>query len=165
MINTEKELIIPEFSKKIGVYLLLLFNDKNIKITIGSLGVIEFLHGYYIYIGSAFGKGGLSSRLKRHINIKKKIFWHIDYLLDQKSCLLTNIIELITNDKIECKITNMLLNVNYKFNRVPKFGSSDCSCESHLLFNENKIEKNQILKFVEAYPGINTIRNHTLIKL
>jgi Uri superfamily endonuclease len=36
--------------------------------------------GYYLYIGSAFGPGGLTARLAHHCRIATRLHWHIDYL-------------------------------------------------------------------------------------
>ncbi len=46
---------------------------KAIRIQIGKLGQFKFKKGYYAYVGSAFGPGGLNSRIKHHIESKKII--------------------------------------------------------------------------------------------
>ncbi|HSF57479.1 MAG TPA: DUF123 domain-containing protein [Candidatus Binatia bacterium] len=45
----------------------------------GKLGDAVFPAGTYVYTGSAMK--GLAARVKRHCSRKKKIHWHIDYLL------------------------------------------------------------------------------------
>ena len=63
-----------------GTYVIVLYLDENKSIQIGKLGQFKFKKGYYAYVGSAFGPGGLKSRIKRHIEPKKSYHWHIDYL-------------------------------------------------------------------------------------
>jgi Uri superfamily endonuclease len=54
----------PDISEK-GVYCLI-FRNRNCILDAGSLKKIGFSKGYYIYVGSALGSGGLK-RLKRHV--------------------------------------------------------------------------------------------------
>jgi len=50
-----------------GTYAIYIHLPRSKTITIGKLGRFNFPIGAYVYIGSAFGSGGLRSRLKRHI--------------------------------------------------------------------------------------------------
>ncbi|MFB6089230.1 MAG: DUF123 domain-containing protein, partial [Candidatus Aenigmatarchaeota archaeon] len=54
--------------------------SENIDVRIGALGKIHFQIGKYIYVGSA--QNGIEQRVERHKSSDKKLFWHIDYLLD-----------------------------------------------------------------------------------
>ncbi|MED5219495.1 MAG: DUF123 domain-containing protein [Candidatus Neomarinimicrobiota bacterium] len=49
-----------------GTYALILFNSSAATLHIGALGTVDFSRGYYVYIGSAFGPGGLKGRLRHH---------------------------------------------------------------------------------------------------
>jgi len=73
----------PSQRNEPGIYTLILSLPQAGKITVGSLGVMDFVRGYYSYTGSARGPGGLK-RVDRHIlvseGIKKTRRWHIDYL-------------------------------------------------------------------------------------
>ena len=40
----------------------------------------EIRKGYYVYVGSAMGSGGVAARLKHHSKISKKLHWHLEYL-------------------------------------------------------------------------------------
>jgi Uri superfamily endonuclease len=109
-----------------GTYVIVLRLDHAPKIHIGKLGRVHFKKGWYAYVGSAFGPGGLKSRLNRHIAPKKNYHWHIDYLNPE-------IIEVWVSDPgehLEHDWANALGNI--ASDRIPKFGCSDCSCESHL---------------------------------
>jgi sugar fermentation stimulation protein A len=145
-LNTLKEVSIPyDFIdsqlKDRGVYLLVIYLPQDKKIKIGNLEEIYFKEGYYVYIGSA--KRGLSKRIERHKRKSKKLHWHIDYFL-QKAKIL-NDIPIITNFKRECFLVEKILQISDNF--IQKFGSSDCSCISHLFYfkynpltNENFID-------------------------
>ncbi|MCD4722450.1 MAG: DUF123 domain-containing protein [Desulfobacula sp.] len=64
-----------------GTYIIVMYLDKSKRIQIGKLGQFKFKKGHYAYVGSAFGPGGLKSRIKHHIEPKKlfcaqlKIYW------------------------------------------------------------------------------------------
>jgi Uri superfamily endonuclease len=64
-----------------GSYILLIEIHRGVRMQVGALGVLEFPEGFYAYCGSAMG--GLGPRINRHLRRKKKIQWHIDYLLEK----------------------------------------------------------------------------------
>ena len=114
--------------------------QKDTKFNVGSLGSIDFKKGYYLYVGSAMGKKGsttLINRVKRHVlpPDKKKKHWHIDYLLENESTSLVQILLIPSTNKIECVISNELKDHCDGF--IENFGSSDCTCRSHLYYFSN----------------------------
>lgn len=113
------------------------------KIKIGKvLGEIKFKKGCYLYVGSAMNS--LEKRVQRHLSNDKKKHWHIDYLLLNNSSNIEKVIVNISNKKMECKLSK-LISEDEKI--IPKFGCSDCSCPSHLIYFENsKIAKEKIEK-------------------
>ncbi len=48
-----------------GSYALLMENRRCSSILVGALGEVEFKRGFYVYIGSAFGPGGVDARVRR----------------------------------------------------------------------------------------------------
>ena len=54
--------------------------SKRLEIVVGRLGVIQAERGYYVYVGSALGSGGLAARVGRHCRREKRLRWHVDYL-------------------------------------------------------------------------------------
>ena len=124
-----------------GLYALLINMKKDRKIRVGKLGLVNFQKGYYVYIGSA--KNSIESRVKRHLSKEKKVFWHIDYLLQyatvKKAYYLRN-----TGIK-ECDIAK-----NFS-NPVIGFGSSDSPCISHLFYFSRK--SNAIRKIIKYFKG------------
>ncbi len=47
---------------------------------VGQLGVVSLREGYYVYVGSAFGPGGVKARVSHHYRHTINPNWHIDYL-------------------------------------------------------------------------------------
>lgn len=123
-----------------GSYILVVLIQKNIELIIGALGKIAFEKGFYLYIGSAMGNSGASTlvnRVKRHLfsSKKKRVHWHIDYLLDNKNTSIYCVYLIPSLQKLECSIANELINVSNGC--INNFGSTDCSCKSHLLYYKN----------------------------
>lgn len=115
-----------------GIYILIIWLDKERRISIGRLGLINFNRGLYFYVGSAFN--GMENRIKRHFRKRKKLFWHIDYFL--KFAKILDVITVRTNQReAECMVAGNLLD---RYDSIKGFGSSDCRCESHLFFKGRK---------------------------
>lgn len=110
-----------------GAYCLILHLPKISQIKIGGLGLIKFKKGYYAYIGSAMSS--LESRIRRHLSRRKRVFWHIDFLL--RKAEIKEILVFESDRKIECEISERL---SKKFESIKNFGSSDCRCKSHLFY-------------------------------
>ena len=116
-----------------GSYLLLLELKRKRVIQIGNLGKLTFPKGYYIYVGSAMAN--LTARINRHKRKDgKKFHWHIDYLREKADDLL--VLPIRSSQREECNISAALQKL-YTQNHQG-FGSSDCSCYSHLFFSNNQ---------------------------
>jgi Uri superfamily endonuclease len=113
-----------------GIYALLINLITNEKIKVGSLGVVHFRKGDYIYIGSAMN--GITGRIKRHLRDEKKIHWHIDFLL--KHTKISKAYYLEGEKRKECLLARGLA---AQFDVVKKFGSSDCNCKGHLFYGDH----------------------------
>ncbi len=115
-----------------GCYCLIINVDSKKTIKIGKkLGKIQFEKGYYVYVGSAMNS--LMARIKRHLSDDKKLHWHVDYLL--KHSEITEIIYNESTKKIECELSQF---ISSKTDGITNFGCSDCNCETHLYYFENK---------------------------
>ncbi len=123
-----------------GIYTLLIHVPTEREVEIGSLGVKRLKDGYYLYTGSALGKGALSlrGRIRRHMGERKRLRWHIDYLLSEGDVKVIGVIAAETDERLECKINQALKAGMKTAIPIPGFGSSDCraGCESHLLYLE-----------------------------
>lgn len=60
--------------------MLLLRLPRPATIGVGRLGSFQLAAGWYAYIGSAHGPGGLVARTSRHLRSPKPLRWHVDYL-------------------------------------------------------------------------------------
>jgi len=111
-----------------GTYVIVLYLDKSKRIQIGKLGQFKFKKGYYAYVGSAFGPGGLKSRIKHHIEPKKSYHWHIDYL----KAAVKEVWVSDPGERFEHEWAGSLGEI--ASDKILGFGCSDCSCESHLFY-------------------------------
>ena len=100
----------------------------GIRLRVGRLGIHNRPPGYYVYIGSALG--GLSSRLRHHMKSKKRLHWHIDYLLQQAA--VAQIWYTLGKNRLECTWNTILGNLPGATSSIPGFGASDCLCSTHL---------------------------------
>ena len=131
-----------------GIYTLIIFLSNDTQLKAGKLGTQTFPAGYYIYTGSALGKGAssLKQRVARHLKKQKQKFWHIDFLLEHENATITTVIAFQTNRKLECKMNRCIIEESKTKIPVMGFGASDCkeNCESHLLFFSD-ITKEKVL--------------------
>ena len=61
-----------------GTYVLIMSVSQMQRLDVGSLGVCEVVPGYYLYVGSAFGSGGLRARIGHHLESVAAPHWHLD---------------------------------------------------------------------------------------
>jgi len=115
-----------------GVYQLLVRLGEPAVVEVGALGELCFEAGYWVYTGSA--RRGLRARVRRHLSRRKKLHWHIDYLLEQ-ACVVG--VRAFREGQIgECAAHRALA---ARFREGPAgFGSSDCRCLSHLVYAGEK---------------------------
>lgn len=112
--------------KNRGSYLLFLKLRRRAAIDVGSLGQISFRKGFYIYVGSAMAN--LSKRMERHRRLRKRHHWHIDQL--RAAAEFHSILAIRSPDRLECEIARALSQIADW--TIPRFGSSDCKCDTHL---------------------------------
>jgi Uri superfamily endonuclease len=119
-----------------GTYVLILFLRKAVRLQIGKLGCFDFKRGYYAYVGSAFGPGGLPARLKHHSSTSARPHWHIDYL--RRAAILKDIWISAEADRCEHAWAEKLSALEAGQCPIKGFGSSDCRCFSHLIYFKGK---------------------------
>ncbi|MFW5749903.1 MAG: GIY-YIG nuclease family protein [Halanaerobium sp.] len=112
-----------------GIYILKIKLEKEKEIKIGALGKNTFVPGYYFYVGTA--QRNLKARINRHYSSHKKFHWHIDYLLAEAE--LTDDFNFELPAAGECFLAHTLIKEGGQA-PVAGFGSSDCSCGSHLIY-------------------------------
>ncbi|MCW4034570.1 MAG: GIY-YIG nuclease family protein [Candidatus Bathyarchaeota archaeon] len=138
-----------------GVYALVLFVSKDVTVSVGKLGKHSFPRGYYTYVGSALGKGAtnLKNRIERHQRKHKRLFWHIDYLLENEQAEIRAVVAAQTNEKMECNVNGYLKHIEDALVPVVGFGSSDCKgvCGSHLLFFTDVSDTDFLVQKLKKY--------------
>ncbi len=115
-----------------GSYILVLHNAADQSVQIGRRGQFELNMGYYCYVGSALGSGGLRGRLGHHLQRAPRPHWHIDYLRHVTD--LEQIWFIESEVRWEHLWAALLREVAGMRCPIPRFGASDCSCEAHLLY-------------------------------
>jgi len=134
-----------------GVYILIVYLSTSTTLTIGALGVASLPAGFYAYVGSAMGPGGLYARIRRHLSSKKRIKWHIDYVL--KAGKIVGVIYGVSSVKRECEVASLIAK-RYSF-IVKKLGSTDCKCISHFFYiGESRDSVKSFLKYVTTIGNI-----------
>lgn len=100
------------------------------RLTVGRLGPFAFPAGWYAYVGSACGPGGLRGRLAHHLGPLRRPHWHIDYL---RAVAPVETIWLSAGDAAqEHAWAASLAQMPGAAIVAPRFGASDCRCPAHL---------------------------------
>lgn len=113
-----------------GTYVLLIQLRTPITLQAGRLGTYTLSAGIYAYAGSAQGPGGLHARIARHLRTPKTPHWHIDALTAAVPISALWIVE--SSERLECTWAHTLSAIPGVTCPIPRFGSSDCACPSHL---------------------------------
>ena len=118
-----------------GTYTLVVELHDSATIDVGALGSVAFDPGWYAYVGSANGPGGFA-RVERHRELaagcRDSQHWHIDYLLGHPDATVDTVTKTAGVDG-ECAVASAL-----DCGVADGFGSSDCSCESHLAYSPQR---------------------------
>jgi Uri superfamily endonuclease len=140
-----------------GTYALLLRSPVEQDLPVGRLGRIKLLPGFYVYLGSAFGPGGLRARIARHLAVEKKLRWHIDYV--RTVAQPAAVWHTLDPRRRECHWAKVLAAMNAVTVPFPGFGASDCTCCSHLFFFPKEPALSVFRRNVhKAVPGHASIR-------
>jgi Uri superfamily endonuclease len=100
-----------------GMYVILAELGLAKEIQVGKKQRFVFEKGFYAYVGSALA--GLERRVARHLSTRKKLHWHIDYLLN--SATVRTVICAETRQKEECLIARSLAQ------RLPTISDFGCN--------------------------------------
>lgn len=115
-----------------GTYALWLTCTEERPLKIGRLGTLYTGVGIYVYIGSAFGPGGLRARIRHHLQPAKHLHWHLDYLKQ-----VAKPSEIWFSDDPaprEHLWVGLMARSRGATLPMPGFGATDCACPSHLFF-------------------------------
>lgn len=123
-----------------GTYALILRLREEAEIDVGRLGKFVFPAGFYVYVGSARGPGGIRARLGRHLRGVARPHWHIDHLRSAAQVYgfgyqVDNLETHSTALPPECGWSQALAALPDAGILAPGFGASDCrmGCQAHLI--------------------------------
>lgn len=116
-----------------GTYALLIRLDHACDIAIGKLGRSRFPAGFYLYVGSALGPGGLAGRLARHLRANKRLHWHVDHLLKARGTRIVQVWTFESATRRECDWARTAMRLPGARIIAGRFGASDCRCAAHLI--------------------------------
>jgi Uri superfamily endonuclease len=119
-----------------GTYVLVLHVPRLKRLEVGRLGTFDLRSGFYAYVGSAFGAGGLRARVEHHLEAVAAPNWHIDYLMGFAVPL--EVWYAVSDRKLERDWVDLLEKEPRFSCPIPHFGSSDYrrSRTSHLFFTK-----------------------------
>lgn len=120
------------FRINFGTYVLIFELKSCSRLSVGKLGLCSFPAGWYAYTGSALGPGGLAARIRHHTGIATRPHWHLDYLRPRG--YLREIWYGQAPPYDEHRWATCLRSMPGSVIVVPGFGSSDCRCETHLVY-------------------------------
>jgi Uri superfamily endonuclease len=139
-----------------GSYVLYMRLARALRLPVGRLGTFTFATGDYLYVGSAFGPGGMRARLRHHARISTTPHWHLDALRPY--------VELLGGwystgeQRLECTWSRALAAQPGVTAPAPGFGASDCrsGCIAHLFANSSGRSWADVeaLLRVSAAPGM-----------
>ncbi len=115
-----------------GTYALLLRLLRPTVVGVGRLGRFHLAAGWYVYVGSALGPGGLAARVGRHLRREKRLHWHVDYLLAVAPVVA--VWYAVGRERRECAWARSLAARPGAILPVRGFGASDCHCPAHLFY-------------------------------
>ena len=127
-----------DLSEAKGTYVLIMSVTQMKRLEIGRLGTFDVVPGFYAYVGSAFGAGGLRARVGHHLESTAAPHWHIDYLLG-----IAEPVEVwfsTASQKLECHWAGLLEKASNFRTPIARFGSSDYhrSRSSHLFYTKRR---------------------------
>jgi Uri superfamily endonuclease len=127
-----------ELPEEKGTYILIVSVSQMKRIDVGRLGAFELVPGFYAYVGSAFGTGGLRARIGHHLESTTAPHWHIDYLL--RAARPIEIWYTIAPRKLERRWAALLEKTPGFTVPIPRFGCSDFrgNRSSHLFHSEHR---------------------------
>ncbi len=119
-----------------GTYALVFNCNRPVRLPVGRLGLVDLPTGYWIYVGSAFGPGGLRSRLIHHLTPSPRPHWHLDHI--KKA--LEPISIWATTDAVKREHAWACLLAGQKGAKRPivGFGATDCRCRAHLIHRSRR---------------------------
>jgi Uri superfamily endonuclease len=141
-----------------GTYALILHSTLSGEVQIGRWGSLRVEPWYYLYVGSAFGPGGVRARVARHFRKAKRNHWHIDYLREaiEPVCAWCSYVPFRLEHEWAQAFGRM-----EGVSCIKGFGCSDCSCNGHLFAMDTNPVGAEVLRTIgesfESWPDRTTV--------
>ncbi len=113
-----------------GTYALLLRIAVAEIAFVGRRDRLPLAPGWAVYVGSAFGPGGIAARLAHHRRPVVRPHWHIDYL--RRYARLETVWFSHDPSRRECLWAAVLARDSGGRSPPFRFGASDCRCPAHM---------------------------------
>lgn len=127
---------LEELLRHPGYYILVLEVPGRLEVNTRTNRRFVLDPGFYIYIGSARGPGGLIARVKRHFRRNKKLFWHIDHLTTKQSVRIVAVYTLVDMVDPQRDYESLLsVKLSRLLEPVRGFGASDKPRDKAHLYN------------------------------
>ena len=124
--------MLDEMANQPGTYCLLFHARQAASVQVGRLGRLDIECGYYFYIGSAFGPGGVRARVRHHAAISHRPHWHLDYI--RPALHLQTVWYSIDSTRYEHRWADNLRHTLSLTIPLIGLGASDCACDSHFFY-------------------------------
>jgi Uri superfamily endonuclease len=141
--------------KQPGTYVLSMRLSSGRTISVGRLGEFRFVAGWYAYVGSARGPGGLAARVSRHLRESKVYHWHIDYVRAHAEPVM--VWYTVGTVKRECSWASVLSELPGASLPASGFGASDCQCLGHLVHFPARPELRDFARLADSPISESTI--------
>lgn len=134
-----------------GTYALILACTTEHPVQVGKRGRLIVRPGFYVYVRSAFGPGGLGARVARHCREEKRLRWHIDYL--RAAAAPDEVWYTLDPAPGECRWAEAFRQMPRSSMPMDGFGASDCSCRSHLLYFRTRPSRRRFRRLLWTVVG------------
>lgn len=138
-----------------GTYALILECAVRAGLRVGRRLRMDTEPGYYIYVGSAFGPGGVKARVSRHFRREKAKRWHIDFL--REFVTFREVWYSHAPEHLEHEWARIFQDMA-GYCSVEGFGCTDCKCRSHLF---RTLERPDLSAFSRRAGGKIEVRGFT----
>ncbi|NJN65946.1 MAG: GIY-YIG nuclease family protein [Chloroflexaceae bacterium] len=117
-----------------GTYLCILHLATALRqLPVGKLGKFDCAPGYYLYIGKAFGPGGVPARLRHHQKpTRTRPHWHLDYLVPHTRLTEVWTVSPLNLETAWCEALAAIPDLSIP---IRGFGASDSPCTAHLFYS------------------------------
>lgn len=133
---------------KAGTYVVVLKSEQAKTVQIGMLAPLAVRRGYYVYVGSALGPGGVAARLRHHAKVSEKPHWHLDYLRVETAFYAAY--AGYSPERKECEWASILGAGEGVIEPLSGFGASDCGCRSHLFYFSSEARLRRAIQLIAA---------------